>query len=282
MAKTHIYGVNNYSGVSIEGLKDSVYDIKTLYKEDLEIIEENQDLIETSNSLINLEKVSDLNTKVFNYANKLITDDFVPICFAGDHSVAIGSISATSKSYENLGIVWIDAHADINTEQTSPTGNIHGMPLSFLLGYGCDKLSKIGDWSPKIKACNIIYLGLRSVDDGEKEIIKNLGIKAYYYDEICEKGLDIVLNESLAKFNNINNIHISFDFDSMDPDVFSAVSTPVAKGFNKENVFNIFDSFIKTNKVKAIDLVEYNRTRDTEANSLNFALKLLDFIQNIA
>lgn len=282
MIKTYIYGVNNYSGVAIEGLKDSVYDIKTLYKEDLEIIEENPDLVESSDTLINLEKVADVNSKVYNYADKLIKDGFLPICFAGDHSVAIGTISATSNNYDNLGIIWVDAHADINTEETSPTGNIHGMPLSFLLGYGCDKLSKIGDWAPKIKAENIIYLGLRSVDDGEKDIIKELGIKAYYYDEISQRGLDEVLKESLDKFKNIEHIHLSFDFDSMDPNLFTAVSTPVTNGFNKEDVFNIFDALRKTDKVRAIDLVEYNKTKDMESNSLNFALKLLDFIQDLA
>lgn len=281
MVQTYIYGVNNYSGVAIEGLRDSVYDIKTLYKEDLEIIEENPDLKETSDTLINLEKVADINSKTYAFADKLIKDGYLPICFAGDHSIAIGTVSATSNNYDNLGIIWVDAHADINTEETSPTGNIHGMPLSFLLGYGCEKLANIGDRSPKIKAENIIYLGLRSVDDGEKDIISKLGITAYYYDEIKEKGLDQVLKESLDKLKDIDNIHLSFDFDSMDPNLFMAVSTPVKDGFSNDDILEIFEAFRKTEKIRSIDLVEYNKTKDMESNSLNFALKLLDFIRDV-
>lgn len=279
--KTYLYGVNNYSGVAIAGLKDSVYDIKTLYKDDLEIIEEDLGIKETSSKLLNLERVEYFNTKTFEFANSLVKRNTIPVCFAGDHSIAIGTISASSNNYDNLGIIWVDAHADINDENTSPTGNIHGMPLSFLLGYGNKRLSEIGGFSPKIKPENIIYLGLRSVDPGEKEIISKLNIKAYYYDEIEEIGLGKVLEETIEKFSNVENIHLSFDFDSMNPNIFSAVSTPVKGGFNKEDVLEIFNKVSKTKKIKAIDLVEYNKTKDMEANSLHFAIELLDFIKEI-
>lgn len=276
----YIYGVNNYSGVAVDGLKDSVYDIKKYYKEDLEIIEEDSKLVDGSKTLINLERVADINTRVYDYADKLIKDGYLPISFAGDHSIAIGTIGATANNYDNLAIIWVDAHADINTEDTSPSGNIHGMPLSFLLGYGCEKLSKIGAWSPKIKAENITYLGLRSVDPGERKIIEDLGIRAYYYDEISQRGLEEVLKEVLEKNKDLENIHLSFDFDSMDPKVYDAVSTPVPRGFYKEDVLNIFRSIRETGKVRAIDLVEYNRSKAKNQDSFNFTIELLDFINN--
>ena len=280
MIEKHLYGVNNFSGVSILGLKGSVYDIKTLYDADLQVFEEDSAINETSINLINLGKVADINSRVFNYADQLIKDSKLPICFGGDHSIAIGTISATAANYENLGVIWVDAHADINTEETSPTGNIHGMPLSFLLGHGREELAMIGEFAPKISASNIVYLGLRSVDSGEMLSISNLGIRAYYFEEIEERGLDVVLAETLDYLHDCENIHLSFDFDSMDPQVFSAVSTPVQKGFNQEEVMNIFDTLKSTNKVKAIDLVEYNRTKDQEGQSFDFALSLIKYLMD--
>lgn len=285
--KTYLYGVNNYSGVHVEGLKDSVYDIKKLYKKDMHIIEENKDIDNDSNkesigsSLKNLSRVEDFSQKTFNFADDLIISGFVPLCFAGDHSIAIASLSASSKNYDDLGLVWVDAHADINTEETSPSGNIHGMPISFLLGYGRKSLSNLGGFSPKIKAENIVYLGLRSVDPGEKQLISKLNIKAYYFDEIERIGLDEVLDQVLNRLSHLKNIHISFDFDSMNPEIFRAVSTPVAKGFNKKDIFTIFKALSNTNKIKAIDLVEYNKSRDRNRESLDFALKLIKFIEDL-
>lgn len=275
-----LYGINNFSGVKIPGLKDSVYKIKEVYDNDLEILEEDPSINISHPKLINLGRVSDINKKAFEFADKILENGKSPLLFAGDHSIAIGSISATAKHFDNVGVIWIDAHADINTEATTPSGNIHGMPLAFLLGDGTPELSEIGSFKPKLKAENIIYLGLRSVDPGEKEIIKDLGITAYYYDEIAERGIDAVLEESLKKFENLSNIHLSFDFDSMEPSVFPAVTTDVVGGFSQEEVFAIFKAFLETEKVRSIDLVEFNYSRDEDDKSLKFAIELLDFIKD--
>ncbi|NLW52014.1 MAG: arginase [Tissierellia bacterium] len=276
MKKPYLYGVNNFSGVKVYGLENSVYDIKE-YFTDMKIIDEIE-LKSNHEKLINLETVADINRRVFEESDKIIKDGYSPLLFGGDHSIAIGSISATANNYDNVGVIWIDAHADINDENTSPTGNIHGMPLSFLLGHGHEKLSEIGGFSPKIRPENIVYLGLRSVDPGEVKAINDLNIKAYYYDEIKEKSIQVVLEETLTYLKDINAWHIQFDFDSMDPYVLPAVSTPVDGGFTKEEVLYMFDKLINDGHVKAIDLVEYNKSNDINNTSLEFAKTLIEKI----
>ena len=278
MKKKYIYGLNNFSGVHVQGLKNSVYDIKD-YLTNKEIIEEK--FFDSQNeNLKNLEIIADINSRVYETTNSLIKEGLLPVLFGGDHSIAIGSISASSKNYDNLGVLWIDAHADINNETTSPSGNIHGMPISFLLGNGVVSLSKIGGFSPKLKPENIVYLGLRSVDPGEVQAIKDMNIKAYYYDEIKERTLQTCLEEVFEYLRNIENWHVQFDFDSMDPYLIPAVSTPVDGGFTEDEIIYLFDNILSTDKIKAIDLVEYNKSNDINGRTLKFAKKLLDKISD--
>lgn len=278
--KPYVFGVNNYSGVHIKGLKNSVYDIKEHIK-DLKIIDEivdESDKFNKGNDLKYFNTVVNTNNKVFEFSDNIIKKGYLPILFGGDHSIAIGSISASSNNYDNIGIIWIDSHTDINTEETTVTKNIHGMPLAYLLGYGNNLLSNIGDYKPKIKPENIIYFGIRDVDPPEKEIIQKLNIKSYYYDEIRKRGIEICLKESLEYLNKCKFWHLQFDFDSMNPDIFPGVSVPVKDGFTKEEVEYIFNILLKSEKIIAIDLVEYNKSFDKDNISLNFAKKILDKI----
>lgn len=285
MKNLKLYCINNCSGVDVKGLKNSVYDILDYCKENnksIEILEENEDIKSSRDSLKNYGKVIDISNKIFKYANKIINQGFVPLAFGSDHSMAIGSVSASANCYDNIGLVWVDAHSDINTEETSPSGNIHGMPVSFLLGEGNDIFSNIGNFKPKIRPENIVYIGLRSVDPGEVDILKKLGIKTYYYTEVEKRGLAEVVNKAINDLSDCKNIHLSFDFDSMNPKVFPAVSIPVENGFNQEDVLYIFEKFILTDKIISIDIVEYNRDFDRNGVSLAFAKELLEKIEYFA
>jgi len=282
--EAYVFGVNNFSGADIDGIENSVYEFKK-YIKDIEIIDEivediNKIERENNNNLIikNLNTVTNTNTRVFKFSDNLIKKGYIPILIGGDHSVAIGSISASSNNYNNLGIIWIDAHSDINTEETTVTKRIHGMSISYLLGYGNDKLSKIGGYKPKIKPENILYFGLRDIDPPEKEIIEKLNIKSYYYDKIKEKGLKTCLKEGIKYLNKCDFLHIQFDFDSMDPEIFPAISVPAKDGFTKEDVEYIFNELLKIKKIVAIDLVEYNKKFDKNSKSLEFAKEILDKI----
>ena len=277
MTKLHLYGANNFSGVDINGLKDSVYQIAK--HRPMRVLSEDDDMPDSRNDQMrNLNKVTAINQKLFDYADKVHDNNLIPLLFAGDHSIAIGSVSASAKHHENLGLIWVDAHADINNEKTSPSGNIHGMPVSFLLGKGDDRLANIGNFKPKIQAENIVYIGLRSVDPGEKDILNQLAIKAYYMEEVQALGIEKILEDSLDYLAKSAAIHLSFDFDVLDPTVFPAVSTPVKNGLNEEQVYAIFKQLASSKKICAIDLVEYNQSRDQNQASLLKAQTLIDFL----
>lgn len=276
MKKPYIFGVNNFNGVHVKGLQDSVYDIKE-YIPNLEIIEE---IIEKEDNKIakNFNTVVNTNKKVFNFADKIIKKGYIPVLFGGDHSIAIGSISASSNNYKNIGVIWIDSHSDINNEESTISKNIHGMPVSYLLGKDNEQLSNIGGFKPKILPENILFFGLRDVEPQEKDIIEKHNIKSYYYDEIKNRGIETCLKESLKYLDKCDYWHLQFDFDSMDPEIFPAVSVPVKDGFTQEEVLFIFDHLLPNNKIIAIDLVEYNKSFDKNKESLNFAKKIIDKI----
>lgn len=270
-----IYLVNNYSGVHVEGLKNSIYDLKKYYK--AHIIEEREIEEPVDDKLKNINRVLDINTRTFEYANTLIKSSYVPVMVGGDHSIAIATVAATANNYDNIGLIWIDAHADINTHETTPSGNIHGMPIAAMLGICDERLNKIGGDFVKIKPENIVYLGLRSVDEGEVELLEKLKIKSYYYSEIQEKGLENVLNE-VRNYLNVSNIHLSFDLDSMNPELIPGVSTPVDGGFNYDEVCKIFDFFSDNYEIKSYDFVEYNKKYDIENQTLSTLIKLIERI----
>ena len=141
-----------------------------------------------------------------------------PLILGGDHSIAIGSIAGAASRCRELGVIWFDAHADINIPETSPSGNIHGMPLAASLGIGYPELANVGGRIGKIKPENLIYLGVRDVDPGEAELISRYGIKNYSPAEIRSRGMEIVVREALATLSiRCDAIHLSFDLDGIDP-----------------------------------------------------------------
>ncbi len=278
MKKPYIFGINNFSGVHTLGLKNSVYSLRDFIP-DLEIIDEIR--LEEDNKIAkNFLTVVETNNKVFNFSDNLIKNNCMPLLFGGDHSIAIGSISATSNNYDNLAIIWVDAHSDIHKEETTISKNIHGMPISYLLGYGNKQLSEIGGFAPKLKPENIVYIGLRDIEDAEKEIIEDLNIKHYYYEDVINMGIENCLKKTLDYLKNNKYIHLQFDFDSMNPKVFPAVSVSAPDGFNEDDVAEIFNILLKEEKIIAIDLVEYNRKNDINNKSLDFAKKLINKILN--
>ena len=153
--------------------------------------------------------------------------------FGGDHSIAIGTLAGVSPHYENLGVIWYDAHGDLNTGDTSPSGNIHGMPLAVSLGIGHEDLTNIGQDTPKIKPENIVIIGARSLDEGERELIKEKGIKVYTMHEIDRLGMTKVMEESIDYLKDrTDGVHLSLDLDGLDPSDAPGVGTPVLGGIS--------------------------------------------------
>lgn len=198
-----------------------------------------------------------------------------PLFIGGDHAAAIGSVSGDAATESRLGLLWIDAHSDINTDASTITGNIHGMPVSALMGFGNEKLCSVYGEQPKILPENAVLFGLRDVDPLEAEIIERLNVKCYYFSEIMQRGLDTCLDEVKAYLSGIDRLHVSFDLDSMDPAYIKGVSVPVSDGFLEQDVLHIFERVLPAYDISMIDIVEFNPKRDMDGETGAFAERLI-------
>ncbi|KAJ3515740.1 hypothetical protein NLJ89_g1568 [Agrocybe chaxingu] len=183
----------------------------------------------------------------------------LPLTLGGDHSLAMGTISGTLMKYSDACVVWIDAHADINTVETTGSGNIHGMPVSFLLGIG----SKVEEFSwvkPLLKADRLVYIGLRDIDAGEKKILRDNNIKAFSMHEVDKYGIGKVVDMALDHVNPNRDrpIHLSFDVDALDPTVAPSTGTPVRGGLTFREGHYICEAISETGLLVALDIMEVN------------------------
>jgi arginase len=200
--------------------------------DDLGDIQIRRDNLETGpDNLKNLSMVIEGNELLAASVDKIVEDGNFPLVLGGDHSIALGTLAGISKHYSNLGVIWYDAHGDLNTAETSPSGNIHGMPLAASLGIGHPTLTNIYGYSPKIKPENVIIIGARSLDDGEKELIREKGIKVYTMHEVDRLGMAAVMTEAINYLkDNTDGVHLSLDLDGLDPSDAPGVGTPVMGG----------------------------------------------------
>lgn len=179
----------------------------------------------------------------------------------GDHSLAAGTLAGTLSYNPDMKVIWVDAHADINTPETSPSENTHGMPVALAMGLvkHPDAQGKF-NWMTKLRPENIAYIGLRDVDAGEQKFIDELGILAFTANQTKELGIEKVIQaiKSHLDPNNNSEFHISFDVDGVDPSFFPSTGTPVAGGISLEDGKKIIESFVETGRLAALDLVEVN------------------------
>lgn len=202
---------------------------------------------------------------------------FFPLILGGDHSMSIGSlagISAHCRAHnKRLGVIWVDAHSDINTPQTTPSGNIHGMPVAVNLGIGAKELIAVGGDFVKLQPQNIAMIGLRSVDPGERELIKQLGIEAYSMTEIDKLGMYAIMLTVLERMKSkIDHLHISFDLDGVDPSVAKGVGTPVPGGLSYRETHLIMEMAAESGLVKSFEVTEVNPILDDMNQSADFAV----------
>ncbi|HYF03691.1 MAG TPA: arginase [Patescibacteria group bacterium] len=199
-----------------------------------------------------------------------------PLVLGGDHSMSIGSIAGIAahcrENNKRLGVIWIDAHTDVNLPETTPSGNIHGMPLAVSLGLGAPELISIcGDFK-KLQPQNLFIVGARSVDPGERKLIKELGIEVYTMTDIDQMGMFAVVTEILDEVcKNVDHLHISFDLDSVDPDVASGVGTPVPGGLSYREAHLIMEMLAESKRVCSLEVAEVNPILDDKNRSAIFA-----------
>lgn len=207
---------------------------------------------------------------------KVLDNGNFPLILGGDHSMSIGSIAGISahcrENDKRLGVLWIDAHADMNVPDTTPSGNIHGMPLSVSMGIGVDKLTSLGGKFQKVLPENVVIIGARSIDPGERLLIKKLGVQTYTMFEIDKEGLYRVVEKALKYFQeHVDHLHVSFDLDSVDPFVAKGVGTPIPGGLSYREAHLIMEAVAETGKLGSLEVAEVNPILDDMNQSAHFA-----------
>lgn len=221
-----------------------------------------------------------LAIQVFN----ALENKTLPFIVGGDHSLALGSVAGVSKFFgDDLAVIWIDAHGDINTHETSPSGNIHGMPLAASMGIGYEKLTSIFFNDIKIKPENVFILACRDLDQGELDLIESLNINVWSNNDIKIKGVENVMEElkNSIREKNINNIHLSYDIDCLDPEYVPGTGTPVNDGLSFIESKKILESIFSTSLVKSIDFVEYNPDLDKNNRTMETCLEIIKLFSEL-
>lgn len=245
-----------------------------------------------------IEHVSYQCERVCNAVSDSLKDQSFPLVISGDHSSALGTISGIKKAYpdKTLGVFWIDAHADIHSPYTSPSGNIHGMPLAAALGNDnienrintvsdssiqfWDNMKNLGVPGPKLTPEHLVYFGVRDTEAPEDKQMEKLHIRNYMVHEVRHRGLEVCVDEALDRLKDCDMIYISFDVDSMDCDLISyGTGTPVSKGFDEFEIIKIINRIIESQKVVCMEFVEVNPLLDNKGNKMGeTAFMVLDAV----
>lgn len=211
---------------------------------------------------------------------KSLEDGYLPLVLGGDHSIAAGSISGVAAQYhkdkKQIGCIWLDAHSDMNTPETSPSGNIHGMPLAAILGYGPEPLSKLFEYSPKIEPQNVVLVGVRDLDSQEKKFIKKLGVKAFTMRDIDERGMREVMSDALKfAMDDTDGIVVSLDMDFVDPADAPGVGTPVRGGVTYREAHLAMEMIADSEAMLSMEIVEINPVIDEHNRTALLGVELV-------
>jgi len=217
--------------------------------------------------------------KVYQIGLNTLTEGAFPLVLGGDHSVAAGSVAATAafarRRRRGLGVIWVDAHADMNTPTTTTSGNVHGMPLAALLGTEPVELSKIGGVTRKLKPSRTVLVGVRNLDVRERDLVKASGVHVFTMKDIDRVGIAAVAEQALAIAGaGAAGIHVSFDLDACDPSFAPGVGTPVKGGLSYREAHMLMEMIADSGKLLALDLVEVNPIFDVQNATAELASEL--------
>ena len=217
--------------------------------------------------------------KLYQTSLASLHEGALPIVLGGDHSLGAGSVAATAAwlrtRQEALGLIWVDAHADINSPATSPSGNVHGMPLSALLGGEPAELARIGGPEVAVRPEHTVLVGIRNLDDREKEIVKASGVHAFTMKDVDRLGIAGVMERALAAASaGTGGIHVSFDLDVCDPAIAPGVGTPVKGGLDYREAHYVMEAVAESGRLVALDLVEVNPALDVRNATAELATEL--------
>jgi arginase len=219
------------------------------------------------------ERIADLVTES-------LEGEITPLVLGGDHSIAVGSVAGVSRFFRDrgrkIGLLWIDAHPDMNTPQSSPTGNVHGMPLACCLGVGPDELARMFDFAPKVDPANVALVGIRDVDMLERGTVRNTGVRAFTMRDLDERGMRSVIDEAIAiASRGTAGFHLSLDMDFVDPEFAPGVGTPVPGGGTYREAHLAMEIICDSNAMVSMEVVEVNPVIDEANRTANLAVELI-------
>jgi arginase len=269
------------SALRIAGLQQKLEGLGYTVCDQGDIVVENRETLPVRNQQLKYaEEIVRTATTLGQMVQRSLSRGHFPLSIGGDHSMALGSIAGVSAHCRAKGItpgvIWIDAHADMNTEITSPSGNVHGMPLAGSLGLGNPILTGIGDDCPKISPHHCALLALRSIDREERQTIQSLQLTTCTMSDIDRRGIDAVIRDILDTLRReVDFIHVSFDMDSVDPSVALGVGTPVRGGLTYREAHLVMETIAESGLMGSMDVAEINPILDNGNRSAEFAAELV-------
>ncbi|SFV05344.1 arginase [Alicyclobacillus macrosporangiidus] len=224
-----------------------------------------------------LDEVIAVCTALCERVRDVVAAGQIPLVLGGDHSVAIGSLAGVAAAGKRFGVIWFDAHGDMNTDETTPSGNIHGMPLAASLGLGHPSLTELGGPAPKVKAQHVVLVGARSVDADEARLIRQSGITVFTMAEIDRLGMGTVMEQAIRiAGDGTDGIHLSLDLDALDPMFAPGVGTPVNGGVTYREGHLAMELLADSGRLLSVDVVEVNPILDHRNQTGRMAVELVE------
>ena len=227
-----------------------------------------------------LPQIAKTCAKLASMVEAIVSAGRFPLVLGGDHSVAAGTVAGVSHVYrrrgEKIGLIWIDAHADMNTPESSPSGNVHGMPLACCVGQGPSELTEIFDYSPKVAGANVALIGIRDVDQTEGAVLRESGVTAFTMRDLDERGLRNIMEQALSiAANRTAGFHLSLDMDSVDPDEAPGVGTPVRGGMTYREAHLAMETICDSRRMVSMEIVEVNPVLDSANRTALLGVELV-------
>jgi arginase len=269
------------SAIRIAGVAERLRELGHQVVDDGDVVIKNMEELKVGSERARyLSEIARASAVVARKIERIVGLGHFPLVLGGDHSVAVGTVSGITafgrQQGKKAGLLWIDAHGDINTPETSPSGNIHGMPLAALLGYGAAELTSIGGDFPKVDPANVALVGIRSLDAGEKKRLKDTGVQVHTMSDIDRHGVHRVMKKALARVTaGTGQVHVSFDLDAVDPTVAPGVGTPVKGGLDYREAHLIMEVIADAGVMTSLEMVEVNPILDQGNASAAFAVELV-------
>jgi arginase len=269
------------SAIRIAGVAHRLAELGHKVVDEGDVVIKNMEALKVGNERARyLSEIARASGIIARKIERVVGLEHFPLVLGGDHSIAVGTfsgIAAFARQHgRKTGLLWIDAHGDINTPDTSPSGNIHGMPLAVLLGFGPSELISIGGGCPKVDPANVALVGVRSLDTGEKQRLKETGVQVHTMSDIDRHGVHRVMKKALARVTDgTDYVHVSFDLDAVDPTVAPGVGTPVKGGLDYREAHLIMEVIADAGVMTSLEMVEVNPILDQGNASAAFAVELV-------